>query len=61
MTFEHGELRHQLVHDEVKIAMRQREREEVLLTQRYTDYAQSAQKPVSFDVFCEISRRQRGG
>lgn len=60
VTFEQGELRHQLVHDATQIAMRQREREETLLAQRYAEYVQKARTPVSFDVFCEISRRQRG-
>ena len=61
VMFEHGELRHGLVHDAARIALRQREREQVLLAQRYADYAQSVQRPVSFDVFCEITRRQQGG
>lgn len=60
VTFEQGELRHQLVHDAARIAMRQREREQALLAQRYAEYVQKARTPVSFDVFCEISRRQHG-
>ena len=58
VTYEQGELRHQLVHDTARIAMRQREREQVLLAQRYAEYVQKARTPVSFEVFCEISRRQ---
>ena len=60
VTFEQGELRHQLVHDTARIAMRQHEREQTLLAQRYAEYVQKARAPVSFEVFCEISRRQHG-
>ncbi len=54
VLFERGTIEQRVVHDETRMEQRRVERAREALAQRYADYAQSAEDPVSFEKFAEI-------
>lgn len=60
VLFEHGAIEQRIVHDQERVEQRRLEREREALAQRYADYAQSAQNPVTFDQFVEVMRKLSG-
>lgn len=54
VLFERGAIQTSLVHDEARIEQRRLEREREALAQRYAEYAQSTEDPVSFDQYVKI-------
>ena len=56
VLFERGDLKQNVVHDAERIKKRQAERAEEALTQRYAEYAQRTEEPVSFEQFKAIFR-----
>jgi superfamily II DNA or RNA helicase/very-short-patch-repair endonuclease len=57
VLFERGAIEQRVVHDEARVEQRRLEREQEALAQRYATYAQSTEKPVSFEQFAEIMRQ----
>jgi hypothetical protein len=57
VLFERGVIEQRVVHDELRVEQRRREREREALAQRYATYAQSMQTPVSFEQYAEIMRQ----
>lgn len=56
MLFERGQIEQRLVHDQERMDARRNERERELLAQRYAEYAQGQDSPVSFEQFAAIIR-----
>ena len=57
VLFERGAIEQRVVHDEARVEQRRVEREREALAQRYATYAQSTERPVSFEQFAEIMRQ----
>jgi superfamily II DNA or RNA helicase len=54
VLFQRGEIETRVVHDEARMEQRKAERAREALAQRYADYAQRAESPVSFEQFAQI-------
>lgn len=56
VLFERGAIEQRVVHDETRIEQRRSEREQEALAQRYAEYAQSHDNPVSFEQFMDVMK-----
>lgn len=54
VLFERGAIEQRVVHDEARIEQRRSEREREALAQRYANYVQKTENPVSFEQFIEL-------
>lgn len=57
VLFERGVIEQKVVHDETRVQQRRVEREREALAQRYANYAQNTENPVSFEQFIELMRQ----
>jgi superfamily II DNA or RNA helicase/very-short-patch-repair endonuclease len=54
VVFQRGDIEQRVVHDEARMEQRREERQREALAQRYADYAQRTEEPVSFEQFATI-------
>lgn len=56
VLFERGQIEQRIVHDEIRVEQRRREREREALAHKYAAYAQSTSSPISFEQFVQVMR-----
>ena len=55
VLFQTGDITARIVHDQERVELRKKEREQQALAQRYASYVASSDDPITFEQFVELA------